>query len=306
MGTNENHVTDIRALEIFADNIGSGSDYLVQDLPGEIYHYTDLNALSSIITHDDLWLTNSMYTNDEYEMTHGYELTKEILSKKRRRTKKAETQAFLKRVESLVGEPPTRGVYICCFCTQDNLLSQWRSYGENGTGVSIGFEQMGFRRYCGADLPLEIGLMRLWRVFYKTETKKDIIEKALDMIPKLHPKDSEEEKAHKVADAIHFFIPTFKNSDFEEEKERRLIFTPAPECKVNPRFQVARGMLVPYYSLKELSQVPDHARNHLPIKSVTVGPSVQKNQNTESVKMLLSQNGYTNLTVSPSDTPYRG
>lgn len=307
MSTTENHVVDIRSLELFADSIGSGSEYLVQALPGELYHYTDLNALSSIVYHDDLWLTNSRFTNDEYEMTHGYELAKEFLKKKIRRTRDAGFKAYLKRVESLVEEPPPKGVYICCFCTEDNLLSQWRSYGENGTGVSIGFEQMGFTRYTGADLPVEeIGLMRLWKVFYKRETKEKIIEQALDMIPNLHMQADEEEKARKAADAIHFFIPTFKNSDFEEEKERRLIFTPAPACNVDPRYRVARRMLVPFYSLKELGQSSDDTRVHLPVRSVTVGPSVQKKLNVESVQMLLSQNGYTSVAVTASDTPYRG
>jgi hypothetical protein len=142
-------------------------------------------------------------------------------------------------------------------------------------------------------------------VFYKREIKEGIIEKAVDRIPELYPQASEEENARKASDAIHFFIPTFKNSDFVEEKERRLIFTPAPACKVAPRYRVARGMLVPYYSLRELRQSTNEMRELIPIKSVTVGPSVNKNLNVESVEMLLSQNDYLSVAVTASDTPYR-
>ena len=33
-----------------------------------------------------------------------------------------------------------RSVYISCFSKKPDLLSQWRAYAEDGTGVSIGFD----------------------------------------------------------------------------------------------------------------------------------------------------------------------
>jgi len=59
--------------------------------------------------------------------------------------------------------------YVCCFCEEDDLLSQWRSYGANGTGVSLGFESTGFTFLTGADVPSQTGLMSLSRVFYNLE-----------------------------------------------------------------------------------------------------------------------------------------
>ena len=103
-------------------------------------------------------------------------------------------------------------------------------------------------------------------------------------------------------------MPTFKNQDFEEEKERRLIFTPSPKCRVGPSFRVVRGMLVPYYSLKALGREIYGPNNEspLPIVNVRVGPSVRQTENIVSAKMLLSQNGYKEVTVNASDTPFRG
>ncbi len=112
------------------------------------------------------------------------------------------------------------------------------------------------------------------------------------------------ERARQAADAIQFFIPTFKNQDFAEETEIRLIYTPYPNSVTKPQFRVSRGMLIPYYSLKELdaSILP----RLLPITSVRVGPSVNKHLNIESAKMLLTKAGYATVSVDSSDTPYRG
>ena len=276
---------------------------------GSFFHYTDLNALTSIIKNHDLWLTNSRYSNDEQEIDHGYNIAKKVISRRKKKSRSKKIRAYLDKVATLVEESPPEGVYICCFCEVDNLLSQWRGYGENGTGVSIAFDPYGFTRYSGADMPPErLGLTRLWKVFYDSGIQENIVEKALDLIPVLNNEDTDEIKAIKAADAIHFFMPTFKNKDFEEERERRLIFTPAPKCGVGPSFRVTRGMLAPYYSLKALGRELYRSENDssLPIVNVTVGPSVRQELKIESVKMLLSQNGYKKVTVQASDTPFRG
>ena len=98
---------------------------------------------------------------------------------------------------------------------------------------------------------------------------------------------------------IEFFIPTFKNADFTEEDECRLIFSPPPNCPVKPSFRIARGMLVPYYSLKALS-----GNRQLPITGVTVG-SPNRAMNVESVRMMLAANRYAGVVVEASPTPYR-
>ncbi len=84
---------------------------------------------------------------------------------------------YVEAVAALLGEPPPTGFYVCCFCERDNLLSQWRSYGANGTGVSIGLDPREFEYISGPDMPY--GLMRLWRVFYKPTTQRKIVDDAI-------------------------------------------------------------------------------------------------------------------------------
>jgi hypothetical protein len=174
---------------------------------------------------------------------------------------------------------------------------------SNGTGVSLKFDPPSFATMTGPEC--KHGLLRFWKVFYRPETQRQIITAAITFAENSNKQQPAETIALKAADAIQFFIPTFKNADFSEEEEWRLIFTPRPACSVKPRFRVARNMLVPYYSLKDLA---DHlpANSSLPIQSVRVGPSTQKLLNAESTRMVLTQRGYTNATVHASDTPYRG
>lgn len=307
---------DLSALSNFLDSLQSYHEFLVQ-IPQpdqKIYHYTDLGALSSIVSGHDLWLTNSQYSNDEDESRHGYEVAQEVIEKRLRKTRRARPRDqsevdYIEALSSLVKDNPVQGFYICCFCEEDNLLSQWRSYGANGVGVSIAFDPMEFIQVTGADMPL--GLMRLWKVFYDRKQQTRIVERAIDFAWEMrHQHETTEQLTQRAADAIQFFIPTFKNPDFREERERRLIFTPDPNCPIKPRYRVARGMLIPYYSVRDLAEAAGRGGPSgnwpLPIRSLTVGPSAQKVLNVESTSMLLRQNGYENIDVMASATPYRG
>jgi hypothetical protein len=109
--------------------------------------------------------------------------------------------------------------------------------------------------------------------------------------------------AQRAADAIQFFIPTFKNAGFKEEKEWRLICTPNPQCPIVPRFRVRGDLLVPYYRLRDLgANAADPAK--LPIDHVTVGPSKVKALNVASVRMLLDRCGYASVKAEPSTIPF--
>lgn len=301
---------DTYELNMFLSSINSFTGVELIFTPGAVdalYHYTDLAGLLGVVGHHDLWLTHSHYLNDEEEMKLGYKLAKEAIARARRKNKgDTDWQVYLAKLKSLVDNPNSSGVYICCFCREDNLLSQWRGYGANGAGVSVEFDPQQFAYVTGPDSP-NGGLMRLWRVFYEPETQMDIIGKAIQFAfdSAFNPALTPEERAVRAARFIEFFVPTIKNPDFTAENEYRLIFTPPIDCAVKPHFRVGRGMLIPYYSLKELS---GHSAEtyRLPITGVRVGPSANKMLNAESIKMLLEDAGYSGINVDQSDTPYRG
>jgi hypothetical protein len=270
----------------------------------ELYHYTDLNGLQGIIDKGDLWLTHLRFSNDNDELTHGKEIVRARLEE-RIANDPPDRQEYLKRLKELLQLPVADGIYICCFCEKNNLLSQWRGYGANGSGVCIKFNKQAFSRLTGPDCPG--GLLRLWKVFYPVEKQRKIIDKAIDYAWDTGGV-SNEERTQRAAEAIQFFIPTFKNPDFAEEEEWRLIFTPTPALPVKPAFRTGRNMLIPHYGLQSLGwgDAP------LPITGVCIGPGIHKEINAQSVQMLLAQRTYNGQPAYPgiipdiSKTPYRG
>jgi len=105
------------------------------------------------------------------------------------------------------------------------------------------------------------------------------VAKALEFAWDIQIHLSMEKRAQNAADAIAFFIPTFKNRDFEEENEWRLIFTPQPNAAVQPQFRTARNMLAPYYTLQKLGWSTTQL---LPSTGLCIAPSTHKSLNVQS------------------------
>ncbi|TBW13193.1 DUF2971 domain-containing protein [Azotobacter chroococcum subsp. isscasi] len=300
---------DIKVLTQFLNSLQSYSQDLVQHLRSgqKLCHYTSLEGAIGIISGRDLWLTNSCFSNDDEEMNYGYRLVDEILDDLRQvATNDGDGTRvdWLGRLADRIASSRGDQVYVCCFCEKDNLLSQWRGYAENGGGISIEFDPGGFTPFTGVESPH--GLMRLWKVFYDREQQHKIVRACIDY--PYWAAHGDDEKIPFIADALQFFIPTFKNADFRDEQERRLIFTPYPTAMPKPRFRTRRGLLVPYFSLQELSN-PTGVRDpnfRLPIRSILVGPSPHRALNLQSTRLMLDTNECSHVPAQASPTPYRG
>ncbi len=318
---------DLAALGDLLINIGSPHQFMVQDLRldgnpvDRVHHYSDLAALAGIVTTDDMWLTNSTYSNDTDELVHGFEAAERVLRKDASDADKQDRK-FLNAVRRGLDAQRGRGVFVACFCMAGDLLSQWREYGARGTGVSIEFDVWGFQQISGPDapqdLPTDVGLMYLWRVFYDPDKQEEIVRGCLHYLIGLDLKF--QEKVDRAVDALRFFAPTFKDQRFSEEAEARLVFSPNPQCPVKPRYRVARGMLVPYYSLQQIARAATRIRHglpalpgpgepeepwRLPIAALQIGPGPNRELNAQSARSLLREHGYTSATVTVSTTPYR-
>jgi hypothetical protein len=116
-----------------------------------------------------------------------------------------------------------------------------------------------------------------------------------------------EDRAESTAAAIQFFVPTFKNKNFAGEQECRMIFTPGAGFNLSPKFRMGRGMIIPYFSLKDLrSTLIQSVSELLPIRTVLLGPSGNKVLNKGSAEMMLKAHNYANVSVDFSLIPFRG
>jgi hypothetical protein len=299
--------SDPDKLQSFLGSIGSASEDMILwfNVEQRLYHYTNLEGLQGIIANNDLWLTHAQYCNDEEELTHGLRIAQSVVQEQIQLNNPAHKE-YLDELAKLLSGPQIDPVHICCFCEKDNLLSQWRAYAANGTGVSLEFETAGFGFVTGPDCPATMGLMRFWKVFYIPETQRKIIRSAINYYPKFESTASPLDWARWTIEAIRFFLPTFKNEAFTEEAEWRLIFTSAATNPVYPAYRVSRGMLIPHYRLSEIATSLGQGGKMLPLTAVRIGPSPNKRLNAASARSLLDRYGYNNVRVEISDSPYRG
>ena len=121
--------------------------------PKLLHHYTSVGSAISIIDQGDLRLCHSQYLNDESEVTGAVELVRSRLDLMKGNSRLLARQAgFYSDVES--GFNKNIGSYeVFVFCTSEgspgkrieqDILSAWRAYGQNGRGVCLSFDMQDF------------------------------------------------------------------------------------------------------------------------------------------------------------------
>ena len=107
------------------------------DPPEYLYHYTDLNGASGIITSKSLWLTKFHYLNDTSELYYGIKLFKKLVQKySDKEITSPEEKDFLLKVSNRLSVGIDDNICVASFCENKNLLSQWRGYGNTGNGIA--------------------------------------------------------------------------------------------------------------------------------------------------------------------------
>lgn len=98
-----------------------------------VYHYCSKETFKSIIESGKIWLSDISKSNDSTE------LISEILKQK---AKLSSSQTKERDIADKLIE--AQDAFICwafCMSEEGDLLSQWRGYGDDGRGFSIGFDE---------------------------------------------------------------------------------------------------------------------------------------------------------------------
>lgn len=227
-----------------------------------IYHYTDLNAATSIVEKAEIWLTDYRYLNDKEEFSKGFEILCDALDRFDGFTEEhsEEFKVSLKAaVEFIKADNFSKlqrdYIFVASFSKSSDMLSQWRSYGM----------------YC----------LELDDVFFSEDTAvvlechyvKDSNEArryANTLIAnKIIPELNETWKKYKnlsvdfyLSAIMNIYSLSFKHSAFESEDEIRFVVSCAPDDK-RIQFRTRGQLLIPYISIGFESNI---------LKSVTVGP----------------------------------
>jgi hypothetical protein len=286
--------------------------------PALLYHYTVSEPAVSIIETGELWATNAVFMNDESEIRYAADIVRRVLEEV------VNDPGFISANEEGVAralEPVRRvlanlhsyvEVYVSCFSSEQDQLSQWRAYGPSG-GLSIGFdagELKGIRAdYPGALALVQInyveaehieriyGLVKSWILMYLEALGRDVRTK-----PHV--------EAMLFAQSFAWNAIAIKNGAFAEEKEWRLVWVRPrlPETLPDELFEIdfraANGMAVPYVRFAPRDVEGSAVR--LPIVSIRVGPHRYPDLAASGMWHLVARLGQSKLIhVDYSLTPLR-
>ncbi|MFZ0591408.1 MAG: DUF2971 domain-containing protein [Bryobacteraceae bacterium] len=205
--------------------------------PDTIFHYTSAEALQNIIDKKVLWASEALCMNDPTEGIFAGRLIAERLRERRTDIPEDLMRLF---ADERISDVLNNQVFIVSFCSGGDLLNQWRAYGLEGRGYSIGFS---------SGLLLNgIDNAQLIPVSYSQSQLEELLRRIIDFgvneITRIKfYKDEFDRYWNFVGNYLLQSVMRFKNPAFQEEREWRLLSFPSAGIK----FRIAGGRMVPYF-----------------------------------------------------------
>jgi hypothetical protein len=275
----------------------------------DLFHYTDASGLLGILRSCSLWATHFQSLNDTSEMHYAIKQARDLLDGLVEEGPEKKGRFLLSARELLDEAFKGEGAapYFVSFCDLGNLLSQWREYGDRGSGFSIGFDLVRLSALFGPGTSV-------MKIAYDPEIQRDVLSATFEEYWNIllrwqhkcaQPFDLPSAPEGSIEDHCRFQLVSllltecaaFKNPGFKEENEWRLIRLGKGN---SPRkFRTGRFGIAPYIELNP----PNDQK--LPIKKVMQGPTTDRSSAKRSVEMLLEDYGYAGVEVEVSTIPLR-
>jgi len=283
-----------------------------------VYHYCSAETFLNIIKYKKLWLGDPQHMNDFMEMKWFMNVFDEVI------TSEMSEQGYKQIHAELIKNFNLTRRYICCLSESGDILSQWRSYAQDGTGVAIGFdpEELNVRHYEFFSQNINVrNSFFLNKVSYlsKESVREEILEillsdQEVNEFFALNTnsfntldKNMQDRIINLMRKLLHLSIH-LKNPAFSEEKEVRLVYNHMPSHHNNEKYhikhyanfiksknyRISNGNLTSYYEFPLLKGC---------IKEIILGP---KNKFSEDeVREFLKMHSLSKVEVDRSKASYR-
>lgn len=283
--------------------------------PEILYHYSRAAGMHGILESGVLWATNSRFTNDPSEMAYACALARAILEDDCRRALLGVPRLRELLMSELEEMESSARVYIACFCQRGDLLSQWRGYGADGGGYSIGLAAGELQQLN----PWPKTLVILNRVIYDPKEQRRIlrgfVEAACEAAARsegLRERNDRDTGLDWIFLTLHQCLAEWLNCvkapAYREEEEWRLIAygRVARKQVLAPSFRTTDSHVIPYVAIPIGKKGKGAAR--IPIREVRFGPTLEPNLTERSLKLFLEHCGYDlrRVKISQSGVPFRG
>lgn len=271
----------------------------LRSAPDMLWHYTDSAGLIGILASQRLWATQARFLNDAKEIAYGAEVATRALARLRISGLKRETTKFVRGLgdanKRIIQDffDKTLDVFVACFCTKRDLLSQWRAYAGHD---SVGGYALGFRPPCGPQAwaqaaPGNHGLV-FKRVLYdpaeQESSCRELIERLVELLD-VDPLDVARQTAFatNLVDGIAELTTWFKDPAFAEEQEWRIVYLRNSDHRpLTVKHRAGHGLVIPYVELEVPGGVGKFAA-HLPLAEIDCGPSAVPELKQQGVHSLL-------------------
>jgi hypothetical protein len=276
-----------------------------------LYHYCPTSSFYSIVGNRQIWLTSLLQSNDYMEGR----LASRLISKL---AQKNESDSTLSKVvlDAIQSTEESYNGLGFCLSEEPDLLSQWRGYANDATGVAIGFstEYLNWlaENSCGKSPKIKLSQVIYDKSIHDTLAQRAYeLAKQFDCEFKKIPDPVDESimssalyvcaVAGKSAPLIfhQIFNELFllKSETFKEEREWRLISSRFDNTTELCSYRLRESTIIPYY-IAELVEL-----NRMPILEVVLGPKHQTPINI--VKNFLKNEGFGDVKVIQSKATYR-
>ena len=257
-----------------------------------VYHYTNLSSLLSIIENEELWLSERNCMND----VNDENFIKNFLTDFSNNPKNTYTTILSELINLAT---PHGHQYVFSTSIEEDSIHQWTYYGSSDA-VCIVFDRQSlidtFGEYCNWD-KYYYGSMFYTKNFDKdSETKQvlysvlsEYLRKLLFKQKELGNKESEEYK--KVFEYCYSLI---KQQEHSCEKEYR--FSVIPET-TNVKFRDRKGLIIPYIKIDiDPKKV---------ISGIKIGPNNHEPMTETNLRFFLETNGLDNIPIDFSNMVIR-
>lgn len=282
-----------------------------------VYHYCSLESAYHIIRSGIIFSSDLSYMNDSDELQFGINIMIDALNaiickKNINKDYKQWIRSFLSMNEhSLRSNLEDESVYITCFSKKADDLNQWRAYGNNGFGLCLKFDfKVLLYDPLTEDYTQGPVIYLNKRDHSNDKNWKDVVSDIQKYFYNLWKESKDNTKSlydvlEMIPDRLKIGIRFYKNDDFKEEGEYRLVSMNSKDRIVKTR--PGKECLIPYIEMPLENEKKESA-----LKGIIIGPSIHnKSRMKKSLITFLKEldrNNDTNfcdqVSIDSSSIPY--
>lgn len=299
---------------------------------GLLCHYTTPEGLQGILREGSLWATNVQFTNDPEEFKFAYKLFKEVA---RKILTPDDIQYFINGLDIFGEEHEQHRVYFISFSENQDDLSQFRAYSNNGNGYALVFRAKELVDALSADVRDNNfrTAFSLRRALYGEGLLRESHTRVLDLVKANLEKCDDTAFSPRRSRLIHNLAivcqeylresaVVFKQSGYHSENEFRAVLdiyglmdVLPPQLQVRIKARLKGGVPIPYLPINfsRLLEAADRVSDYPErgevggLSKIVVGPGFEFEMAKAGFFYLLRDHGYIrhSIRVEASKSSYR-